>query len=282
MSGEADLAAIGALMSDRTRATILTTLLNGGLTSASQLADRAGVSRSLASSHLRKLTEGGLIAVEPRQRQRLYRLSGQHVADALEVLLFMAPAGTVNSLRASRERDNLREARLCYDHLAGRVGVALTDGLTGAGLLRETPGGYEITGRGASAFRQLDIDVEILAARERPLTRACMDRSEGRHHLAGQLGAALTGELLQRGWLESREASRVVRLSIAGREGLVDALGVSIPSAEEADEPAPSFPQPLPGELHVHPSPGTADPSAPQPHGAHHHTHHGLRGVPAA
>lgn len=278
MSGEADLAAIGSLMSDRTRATILTTLLNGGLTSASTLADRAGVSRSLASSHLRKLTEGGLIVVEPRQRQRLYRLSGQHVADALEVLLFMAPATPVKSLRASRERDGLREARLCYDHLAGRVGVALTDGLLDAGLLSPTPGGYTVTPRGIGALGQLDIDVADLRTRERPLTRACMDRSEGRHHLAGSIGAALTGELLQRGWLESREASRVVRLSLAGREGLHDALGVSIPEAEDVPEAvdAPTGP----GGLHLHPS-SHADVHAPRTPGTH-HTHHGLRGVSAA
>ncbi|HWI71277.1 MAG TPA: helix-turn-helix transcriptional regulator [Baekduia sp.] len=103
MTAEADLAAIGALLSDRTRATILTTLLNGGLTPASVLAERAGVSRSLASAHLRKPTDGGLIVVEPRARQRLYRLAGQNVADALEVLLLMAPLAPVQSLaRAAR------------------------------------------------------------------------------------------------------------------------------------------------------------------------------------
>jgi DNA-binding transcriptional ArsR family regulator len=234
MTGEADLAAIGALLSDRTRATILTTLLNGGLTPASQLADRAGVSRSLASSHLRKLTEGGLITVQPLRRQRLYRLSGQHVADALEVLLLMAPLAPVSSLKSSRERDGLREARLCYDHLAGRQGVALTDGLLAGRLLVPSPGGYTVTVRGEEALlRGLGIDVAELRARPRQLTRACMDRSEGRNHLAGSLGAAITGDLLQRGWLESREASRVVRLTDDGRAGLRDALGVDVPADDE-------------------------------------------------
>lgn len=229
MTGEADLAAVGALLSDRTRATILTTLLNGGLTPASQLAERAGVSRSLASSHLRKLTEGGLITVQPLRRQRLYRLAGQHVADALEVLLLMAPLAPVSTLKSSRERDGLREARLCYDHLAGRQGVALTDGLLAGRLLLPSPGGYTVTDRGEAALAQLDVDVAELRARPRQLTRACMDRSEGRHHLAGSLGAAITGALLQRGWLASREASRVVHLTDAGRDGLRDALGVDVP-----------------------------------------------------
>jgi DNA-binding transcriptional ArsR family regulator len=226
MTAEADLAAIGALLSDRTRATILTTLLNGGLTPASVLAERAGVSRSLASAHLRKLTDGGLIVVEPKARQRLYRLAGQHVADALEVLLLMAPLAPVHSLRESMERNGLREARLCYD----RVGVEITDGLLAQRLVTATPGGYTVTARGADAFARLDIDVTTLTEQPRPLARACMDRSEGRHHLAGSLGAALTGGLLHRGWLQSREATRVVRLTEDGRAGVQDAFGFAIAS----------------------------------------------------
>jgi DNA-binding transcriptional ArsR family regulator len=232
MTAEADLAAIGALLSDRTRATILTTLLNGGLTPASTLAERAGVSRSLASAHLRRLTEGGLIVVEPRRRQRLYRLAGQNVADALEVLLLMAPLAPVRTLRHSLERDGLREARLCYDHLAGRVGVALTDGLVARGHLTASPGGYVVTGAGTKAFAVLDIDVDVLRDYPRPLTRSCMDRSEGRYHLAGSLGGALTGALLHRGWLQTREATRVVRLTNEGRGALRDVLGVEIGEAD--------------------------------------------------
>ncbi|MEV4421970.1 winged helix-turn-helix domain-containing protein [Patulibacter sp. NPDC049589] len=265
MTGEADLAAVGSLLSDRTRATILTTLLNGGLTPASKLAERAGVSRSLASSHLRKLTEGGLITVEPLRRQRLYRLSGQHVADALEVLLLMAPLAPVQNLKSSRERDGLREARLCYDHLAGRQGVALTDGLLAERLLVPSPGGYTVTPRGESALRTLDIDVALLRDRPRQLTRACMDRSEGRHHLAGSLGAALTGDLLQRGWLQSREASRVVSLTGAGRVGLRDALGVDVGTADEEDDvPATGFHGLVAhghGHQHLHADHATGEPT---------------------
>lgn len=235
MTAEADLAAIGALLSDRTRATILTTLLNGGLTPASTLAEKAGVSRSLASAHLRRLTEGGLIVVEPHRRQRLYRLAGQDVADALEVLMLLAPLAPVRTLRHSRERDGLREARLCYDHLAGRVGVALTDGLLAEGLLVETPSGYLVDLEAPRAFARLGIDVDELQALPRPLTRCCMDRSEGRYHLAGSLGGALTGALLQRGWLRTGEATRVVRLTDEGRRGLHETLGIEI--ADARDEP---------------------------------------------
>jgi DNA-binding transcriptional ArsR family regulator len=227
MTGEVDLATIGSLLADRTRATFLLTLLNGGLTSASALADRAEVSRSLASSHLRKLVEGGLLAVEPRGRQRLYRLASQSIADALEVLILLAPPARVSTLRAANDRDNLRRGRLCYDHLAGRVGVALADQLVAAELLAPEADGYAVTAAGADAFATLEIDVAALADRSRPLTRACLDWSERRHHLAGSLGAALSGELLRRGWLETREASRIVTVTPAGRDALHDVFGLA-------------------------------------------------------
>jgi DNA-binding transcriptional ArsR family regulator len=223
MTGEADLAAIGTLLADRTRATILLTLLNGGLTPASALAARAGVSRSLASMHLHKLVDGGMLAVEPRGRQRLYRLSSQKIADALEVLILLAPTSPVSSLRAANDRDDLRRGRLCYDHLAGRAGVVLTEQLVARGLLTT---GYDVTPAGRVAFASLGIDADALAARPRPLTRACLDWSERRHHLAGSLGAALSAELVRRGWVATREASRVVSVTPEGHAALEERFGV--------------------------------------------------------
>ncbi len=236
VDGEADLAAIGALLSDRTRATFLLTLLSGGLTSASALAARADVSPSLASNHLRKLADGGLIVAERRGRQRMYRLSGQSIADALEALIPLAPLARVHSLRGSYERDNIRRARLCYDHLAGRAGVALTGGLLAGGLLVETEDAYAVTGAGRRTFATLGIDVESLAGRPRPLTRSCLDWSERLPHLAGTLGAALTAELLRRRWLDSREASRIVTVTEVGRQGLAAQFGVDPRSLDLPEE----------------------------------------------
>jgi DNA-binding transcriptional ArsR family regulator len=232
MAGDADLAAVGALLSDRTRATILLTLLNGGMTSASALAGRADVSRPLASAHLRKLTEGGLITVEPHGRHRFYRLSSQRVADALESLILLSPASPVTSLRGSKESMGLQRGRLCYDHLAGRLGVALTQRMLEGGYLEKDGGDYDITALGATAFEELGIDLDTLRAQERPLSRACLDWSEKDHHLAGSLGAALTNELFRLGWLEGREASRVVMVTEVGREGLWNAFGLEPTSLE--------------------------------------------------
>jgi DNA-binding transcriptional ArsR family regulator len=237
MTGEADLARIGALLADRTRATILLTLLNGGLTPASALADRAEVSRSLASAHLRKLELGGLVRVEPRGRQRLYRLASQSIADALEVLILLAPALPVSSLRGATARDDLRRGRLCYDHLAGRAGVALTEHLVAAGLLVPSGGDFAVSPAGKRAFAELGIDTAVLYARPRPLTRACMDWSERRHHLAGSLGAALSAELVRRGWVETREASRAVTVTPSGRRALHARFGIA-PETWELDDEA--------------------------------------------
>ena len=118
MTGDADLARIGTLLADPKRAKMLLTLLGGGAESASALADAAGASRSLASAHLRKLVDGGLITVEPSGRRRRYRLAGAPVADALEALTQLAPPTQVRSLRDANRKENLRQARLCYDHLA--------------------------------------------------------------------------------------------------------------------------------------------------------------------
>jgi DNA-binding transcriptional ArsR family regulator len=227
VSGDADLETIGALLADKTRATIMTTLLNGGLTAASVLADRAGVSRPLASNHLKKLTSGGLIVAEPRGRQRLYRLRSQSVAEALEALIQLAPPRATSTLGEATEGEALRRGRLCYDHLAGRLGVALADGLCAAGYLALDGGEqFVVTTAGTSAFAQLGIDVDRLAKAPRPLTRVCADWSEQSRHLAGSLGGALTAELLRRGWIHGREASRVVDVSRDGFEALTTRLGV--------------------------------------------------------
>ena len=227
VSGDADLETIGALLADKTRATIVSTLLNGGLTAASALADRAGVSRPLASNHLKKLTDGGLIVAEPRGRQRLYRLRSQSVAEALEALIQLAPPRATSTIGEAAEGEGLRRGRLCYDHLAGRLGVALADGLCRAGLL-SLDGGvrFVVTTTGIDTFADLGIDVDELSAAARPLTRVCADWSEQSWHLAGSLGGALTAELLRRGWVLGREASRVVDVSAEGLEELTARLGV--------------------------------------------------------
>jgi hypothetical protein len=177
------------------------------------------------------------VRVEPRGRQRLYRLASQSIADALEVLILLAPALPVSSLRGAHARDDLRRGRLCYDHLAGRAGVALAEQLVVSGLLVPTASDFTVSPAGRNAFAELGIDTAGLEARPRPLTRACMDWSERRHHLAGSLGAALSAELVRRGWVETREASRAVTVTPSGRQALHERFGIA-PHRWELDDEA--------------------------------------------
>ena len=226
MDPDADLTVVAGLIADRHRAQILQTLLSGVPQSGSALAAAAGISRSLASAHLKKLVAGGLVRVQSNGRQQLYSIASEPVADALEILSLLAPPMPVRSLRDSVRARSLRWARMCYDHVAGAVGVAVTEALLARSCLREVDGGWTVGD--ASAFAELDLDVDALPRRGRSLARPCMDWSERRHHLAGSLGAALAGELVRRDWLRPREGSRIVTVTPAGGAGLRDWLGLDV------------------------------------------------------
>lgn len=234
MDPDADLASVAALMADRHRAQMLLTLLGGTPQSGSALAEAAGISRSLASAHLKKLVAGRLVRAQPSGRQQLYSIASEPVADALEVLILLAPATNVRSLGDATRAKSLRWARMCYDHLAGVVGVSVTEALLGRGLLRERDGAYLMAPGGAAEFGGFGIDVDRLEQRTRPLLRPCLDWSERRYHLAGSLGAALTSSLLTRGWITTREASRIVTVTKAGQAGLREWLGIDVAQLRSA------------------------------------------------
>lgn len=228
MDPDADLAAVASLIADRHRAQMLLTLLGGTPQSGSALAEAAGISRSLASAHLKKLVAGGLVRAQASGRQQLYSIASAPVADALEILILLAPATKVRSLTDATRARSLRWARMCYDHLAGAVGVSVTEALVTRGLLAEDEAGYRIGTEGAAEFGRFGIDVDRLERRTRPLLRPCMDWSERRYHLAGSLGAALTATLVERRWVATREASRIVTVTRAGQAGLYDWLGIDL------------------------------------------------------
>jgi len=234
MDPDADLASVAALMADQNRAQMLLTLLGGVPQSGSALAEAAGISRSLASAHLKKLVAGGLVQARPNGRQQLYSIASEPVADALEILILLAPASKVSSLRDVTRAKSLRWARMCYDHLAGAVGVSVTEALLGRGLLGEQDGGYVLSPRGAVEFGRIGIEVDKLDRRTRPLLRPCRDWSERRFHLAGSLGAALTRTMLERGWIAAREASRIVTVTEAGQAALLEWPGVDLAALRAA------------------------------------------------
>jgi DNA-binding transcriptional ArsR family regulator len=226
MDPDADLAALGRLIGDPNRARILRILLGGTPQSGAALAAAAGISRSLASAHLKKLTAGGLVRAEPSGRRQLYSIAAQPVAEALETLLILAPWTPVQSLRGAARMRSLRWARTCYDHLAGVAGVAVTESLMARDAIAERDGAWVLGPRGAVVFADLGIDAGCVPHRTRPLLRSCMDWTERRPHLAGGLGAALAGELTRRGWILRQDGSRIVTISPAGYAGLNSWLGI--------------------------------------------------------
>ena len=219
--GDAQVAPTAALLADPTRAAMLWALSDGRALPAGVLAQAAGVGAPTASAHLARLTAGGLLACERHGRHRYYRLSNPAVVTALEALAAIAPPVLAASRQEAHAARGVRLARTCYDHLAGVLGVCITDALVAQRALVRDDGAYLVADGGTTRFAELGVDVDAVAeaARRtrRPLTRACLDWSERRHHLAGALGAALVARFLDAGWVERTPASRALRVTNSGR-----------------------------------------------------------------
>jgi DNA-binding transcriptional ArsR family regulator len=228
MDADADLAAVAGLIGEPARAGILLSLLEGRPLRAGELATRSRLSPSLASMHLRKLLDGGLVDVAREGRERRYRIASPSVARAVESLLRIAPGRPARSLRESQRGEALRAGRTCYDHLAGRLGVALTEAMGERHLLHPLDGSYQLTGAGRSCLENLGVDVAGAEAGRRAFARQCLDWTERRPHLAGALGAAITGRLFDLRWLERRPGTRAVRLTPAGDRGLREEFGLDL------------------------------------------------------
>lgn len=205
------------LIGDPTRAQMLIALLGGRALTATELAHGANVSPQTASSHLSQLMEGSLLALEKQGRHRYYRLANPEVATALEALMSLTPA---QKKIAAKPLEPIHLARSCYDHIAGRVGVALADALQEKGWLAAGAKDYQVTPLGEDAFAAFGINLDTTRKQRRHFARQCLDWSERRHHLAGALGAALLDELLRRKWLKKDTRQRVLHVTSKGYEGL--------------------------------------------------------------
>jgi DNA-binding transcriptional ArsR family regulator len=211
---------IAALIGDHARADILTALMAGQALTATELAGVAGVTKQTVSTHLAKLLDARLLAVESQGRHRYFRLSDLDVARLLESLMGVAyRVGAVRLVSGPRE-PALRKARICYDHLAGELGVLVFESLEQRRFLRSGDDGPRLSEAGWRFCKDFGIDVEALTRERRPLCRACLDWSVRRHHLAGALGAAVLSQCLHLGWARRAEASRVLSFSAAGEKAL--------------------------------------------------------------
>ena len=226
MTSGSNMAEISALIGDPGRANMLVALLSGRALTATELAAAAGVSRPTASEHLAKLTQSHLTSVIRQGRHRYYSLASGQVARMLETIMAVSANRDEELPRKARRIDPaLCEARTCYDHLAGRLGVSLADALIEKHVIVLSAEAGEITNRGRDFLQNFGLAVEGARPAKRLLCRPCLDWSERRPHLAGRLGAALQERLFGLGWLE-RSSGRAVVVTSVGRLGLSQTFGL--------------------------------------------------------
>jgi DNA-binding transcriptional ArsR family regulator len=252
---EVNVAPVAALMADSARAAMLITLLDDRPLAAGELARVAGVTPATASAHLARLLHGGLVVAQRQGRHRYYRLAGHDVAQAIEALAHLSPSVPVRSLRHSQDAAALDTARTCYDHLAGRAGVALFAALLDGGLItrhaqrshpaKRAPGAPQapsddppeaetgpavirLTAGGEAALAAFGIDIGELRTSRRRFVGECLDWTQRRSHLNGAVGAALTARFLELGWIERGKRRRAVVVTPAGADGLAATFGCSL------------------------------------------------------
>ncbi|MFF3318574.1 ArsR/SmtB family transcription factor [Streptomyces sp. NPDC003035] len=221
-----DLAALAALFADETRAAFLLALLDGRAWTAGELARHARVAPSTASEHLGKLVAGGVLAEERQGRHRYVRLADPGIAHLVEDLATRAEPAVRHpprGLRGASVGQAMARGRTCYDHLAGRLGIAITEAMTGRGLLRQDTG-FALTDRGVAWFGERGIP--LTASGRRPVARGCLDRTERKPHLAGIAGAALCAHALDSGWCVRIGSERAVKVTPEGEDALHRVLGI--------------------------------------------------------
>ncbi len=231
MVAAANMVEVAALVGDTARATMLAALMGGQALTASELAACARISKSTASGHLSKLVGARLLAVTQRRRNRYYRIASPLVARMLESIKAVAAIETPPRHQPrSAQDDALRFARTCYDHLAGRLGVALADALVAKKFVVLSDEGGEVTKAGARFLGRFGAKLDSNAAGKRIFCRACLDWSERRYHVAGWVGSEIWRRCLELGWLARQRDSRAVRVTPAGERGLRETFGLKLDS----------------------------------------------------
>ncbi|MAP95283.1 MAG: transcriptional regulator [Ponticaulis sp.] len=211
-----DLSRIAALIGDPARANMLMALMSGKALTPSELSVETGLTKQTVSSHLSRLQDGGLIAAEKQGRHRYVRLAGEDVAAALEGLMALSAEKTVPRVRTGPKDAAMRKARVCYDHLAGEMGVWMFDRLADHAWLKLGADSLELTSEGWKNLTERAVPLGQINHKKRPLCRTCLDWSERRSHLAGSLGAILLEQILTRNWARREANSRVIAFSPEG------------------------------------------------------------------
>jgi DNA-binding transcriptional ArsR family regulator len=220
-----NIVGVASLVGDNTRADVLTALLADRALTATELAGIAGVTKQTISGHLAKLVGARLVAVEKQGRHRYFRLADEDVAHLLESLMGVAFRTGAVRLRSSPREPALRRARVCYDHLAGELGVVAYDGLITMRVIETANGVPDVSKAGSIWFGEFGIDTLALRDARRSFCRSCLDWGERRHHLAGALGAALLLRILNLGWAKRVRDSRVIAFTGHGEAQFLEVFG---------------------------------------------------------
>jgi DNA-binding transcriptional ArsR family regulator len=228
MTADVRMAEIAALVGDCTRANILTALMGGRALTAGELVAAAGVSPQTTSGHLAKLTDGRLIACVRQGRHRYYRIATPRVAEMLEGIMGVVADSAPRHRPASKLDDALRNARTCYDHFAGKLGVGLTEALCASGHLLLSEDGGQMTDKGVAFLGQFGADLIEARSRRRIFCRPCLDWTERRPHLGGSVGAVLAERCFALGWVERMREGRALLITPKGRRGFGDTFGLSL------------------------------------------------------
>ncbi|MFC9541837.1 ArsR/SmtB family transcription factor [Lysinibacillus sp. NPDC056959] len=228
MSINPNMAEIGSLLGETSRATMLASMMDGRFHTASELAYMAAIKPQTASFHLAKLVEGKLVRVEKQGRHRYFQLAGEEIAQLLESFLAISPPPEVRSLKQSSQMKLLQDARTCYDHLAGKLGVQLTESLLNAGFLKLEEKQFLITAEGAQFFTDFGLDLDDLKRKRRSFSHVCLDWSERRYHLAGALGEGMLTHFLSLGWVTRVPAIRAIKVTEKGRAGFKEVFKFEI------------------------------------------------------
>ncbi|QSB09858.1 helix-turn-helix domain-containing protein [Lysinibacillus sp. FSL K6-0057] len=223
-----NMAEVAALLGETSRATILASMMDGRFHTASELAYMAAIKPQTASFHLAKLVEGKLIKVEKQGRHRYFQLADEDIAQFLESFLAISPPPEVRSLKQSSQIKLLQDARTCYDHLAGKLGVQLTESMMNAGYIKLDDKQFILTDEGTLFFTTFGIDLAALKRKRRSFSHACLDWSERRYHLAGALGSELLNQFFNLDWLIRVPSIRAIKVTEKGKIGFKEVFHLDL------------------------------------------------------
>ncbi|HKO81992.1 MAG TPA: winged helix-turn-helix domain-containing protein [Chitinophagaceae bacterium] len=219
---------VASLIGDPTRATIMWTLLDGKAFTATELAITADTSAQNISMHLNKLTQAGLLSAESQGRHKYYKFSRKEIAYAIEAMATLIPQPTGKNKLLVSDLSPVKYCRTCYDHLAGKVGVMITESLLKQKIIVDSNNAFEITKKGEEWFSNLDIPINDLKLQRRSFIRPCLDWSERRNHMAGSLAASLLEKMLSSDWVRRVRNSREIVITAKGKKKMNEYFHLSL------------------------------------------------------